>query len=138
MGTRELFDLATDAWNRHDRDAYAACYTEDCELIAPDLNGKGVQGVHELWAQSKDGFPDCRIAVQRVATDGMVLVEESLWQGTNTAPLVMPDGTQVPATGAAVTVPFAGLYMMSGDRFASSHYYYDQVAFLGQLGLLQA
>ena len=136
MAIKEIFDLAIDAWNRHDRDAFAACYADDCEVIAPDLNGKGHQGLFELWAQSMDGFPDCRLAVQRVVTDGTNLVEESLWHGTHTRPLAMPDGQEAPATGASVTVPYAGLHTVRDDKIISSRFYYDQMAFLGQLGLL--
>ncbi|MDT0350019.1 ester cyclase [Pseudonocardia charpentierae] len=136
MGITELNDLATDAWNRHDRDAYVALYTEDCEIVTPDATVTGHDGAREFWRQNADPFPDNRITARKVVTDGTTLVEESLFEGTNTGPSPMPDGSEMPATGKAVAVPYVGLHTARDELIASSHFYWDQLSFLQQLGVL--
>jgi len=134
-GTSPL--LATDAWNRHDRDAYVALYTEDCEIVTPDATVTGHDGAREFWRQNADPFPDNRITARKIVTDGTTLVEESVFEGTNTGPLPMPDGSEMPATGKAVAVPYVGLHTARDELIASSHFYWDQLSFLQQLEVLQ-
>jgi steroid delta-isomerase-like uncharacterized protein len=131
-----LYHQANDAWNRHDRDAYVALHADDCEIVAPGSTGKGHQGVLDFWADSAGPFPDNRATPRTVVADGTTVVEESVWEGTNTGPLTMPDGSELPPTGAVVSVPYVGVHTVRGGRFVSSHYYWDQMAFLKPLGLL--
>jgi len=137
MEITELNDLATEAWNRGDRDAFVACYTEDCEIVTPDMTAKGHDAVHQFWAANFGPFPENRVVAHRTVMNGTTIVEESVFEGTNTGPLPMPDGTELPATGAAVSVPYVGLHTARGDRIVSSHFYWDTMAMLQQLGLLQ-
>ena len=138
-----LYHQANDAWNRHDRDAYVALYADDCEIVAPGSIRKVHQGVLDFWAGSAVPFPVNRAKPRTVVADGTTVVEESVWEGTNTGPLTMPDGSELPPTGTVVSVPYVGscpcrtsVYTPSGGRFVSSHYYWDQMAFLKPLGLL--
>ena len=133
----ELNERATDAWNRHDRDAFLALYADDCEIVTPDTTVKGREGALQFWTLNHDPFPDSRLVVRRVVSDGSTLVEESVFEGTNTDVLPMPDGTEVPATGASASLPYVGVHTFRGDRCVSSHFYWDQLSMLQQLGLLQ-
>ena len=65
------------------------------------------------------------------------MADGSVWEGTNTGPLTMPDGSELPPTGAVVSVPYVGVHTVRGGLFVSSHYYWDQMAFLKPLGLLR-
>jgi hypothetical protein len=80
------------------------------------------------------GFPD-RVTADRAVVHGDVLVEESRVEGTDTGPMAGPDGSPIPATGRAVSVPFAGVHVVRGV-IASSRFSSDTVDVLGQLGLL--
>jgi len=133
----ELLDRATNAWNRHDRDAYVAFHTEDYEIVTPDVAAKGHDGVRQFWAANCGPFPENQVTVLRVVADGTTIVEEGVFAGTNTGPLPMPDGTELPATGAAVSIPYMAWHTVRDGLFASSHFYWDSMAFLQQLGLLQ-
>jgi len=106
-----LYHQANDAWNRHDRGAYVALYADDCEIVAPGgSTRKGHQGVLDFWAESAGPFPDNRATPRTVVADGTTVVEESVWEGTNTGPLTMPDGSELPPTGAVVSVPYVGVH----------------------------
>ena len=68
--------------------------------------------------------------------EGGTLVEESVFRGINTGPLPNPDGTEIPPIGVAVEVPYAAIYTARGGQFVSCRMYWDQMAVMGQLGLL--
>lgn len=50
--------------------------------------------------------------------------------------LVLPDGTEVPATGKRVEVPGMELVVMRDGKIAVDNLYYDNLAVAAQLGLL--
>jgi predicted ester cyclase len=132
---KELFQRSTDAWNARDLEGITATYTEDCELTAPGFTGKGHQGLQEFWSSYMDAFPDNQVRVGLVIVEGNNLVEESVFEGTNSGPLEGPDGTRTPATGQRVSAPFSGIYTVRDDKFASMRLYFDQLDMLTQLGI---
>ena len=71
-----------------------------------------------------------------LAGDGELLAEEGVLTGTNNGPIPMPDGSGLPATGSAVELPYIAMHTVRDDRIVESRYYWDQMAMLGQLGLL--
>jgi hypothetical protein len=46
-----------------------------------------------------------------------------------------PNGDVEP-TGQALELPWAAVYLTDGDTLKSEHLFFDQMDFLGQLGLL--
>lgn len=137
MEITELVEQGAEAWNRGDQDAYLALHAEDYEIVTPDLTATGHDGVRAFWASNFGPFPANRVTLIRVIADGTDVVEEGVFAGTNTGPLPMPDGTELPATGAEVSVPYLAWHTVRDDLFVSSRFVWDQMAFLGQLGLLQ-
>jgi ketosteroid isomerase-like protein len=53
---------------------------------------------------------------------------------THTGPLVSPNG-DIPPTGKPVTLDFVDVTQFAEGRIAREHIYFDQMAFLSQLGL---
>jgi hypothetical protein len=49
--------------------------------------------------------------------------------------LPSPNGDVAP-TGRAVVLPWAAVYVTDGEALKSEHLFFDQMDFLGQLGLL--
>jgi hypothetical protein len=76
------------------------------------------------------------VRVIALAQDGELLAEEGALTGTNCGPIPMPDGTELPATGAAVELPYCAMHVVRDERILESRYYWDRMAMLGQLGLL--
>ena len=54
--------------------------------------------------------------------------------GTHDGVLHTPNGDVAP-TGRAVVLRWAGVYLTDGDTLKSEHLFFDQMDFLGQLGL---
>jgi steroid delta-isomerase-like uncharacterized protein len=136
VSAKDLINDGVAAWNRRDRAAYLALYAEDCTLTSPDGGGKGHEAVGAFFDSTLRGFPDNRVRVDALTEDGELLAEEGVVTGTNTGPLPMPDGTDGPATGAAMELPYAAMHVVRDGRIMRSRYYWDPMAMLGQLGLL--
>jgi steroid delta-isomerase-like uncharacterized protein len=127
---------SVETWNNADRQGFLACYTEDCKITTPTLRGTGHDGVAAFWASTLGTMPDARVDVALLIADGQVVAEEATTRGTNTGPSSGPDGTEIPPTGRAVTIPFTAVHTVRDGRIASSRFYWDTMSILGQLGLL--
>ena len=93
--------------------------------------------VRQFWELYDWAFPDYHVVTHRIVVESDTVVEESTFQGTHTGPLRPTDGSEdIPPTGARVEVPYAAIYTVRSDKFVSSRMYWDQMAIMGQLGLL--
>ena len=79
-------------------------------------------------------FPGSHHEIDLLAGSGDLVVAEGVWTGIHQGPLLTPQGA-IPATGRSVAVRFVVTMRASGDLIASVHAYFDQMAFLAQLGL---
>jgi ketosteroid isomerase-like protein len=61
---------------------------------------------------------------------------EGFITGTHTQPLPVPNGEDIPPTGKRIRVRECDVVTVEGGVVTSHHFYFDQVEFLGQLGLL--
>jgi predicted ester cyclase len=137
MDPRQLIEQMLDAWNAHDGDGFVATFAADCEVSSPVLTGKGHEAVRRFWELYDGAFPAYQVVPHRIVVEGDTVVEESTFHGTHTKPLRTPDGSEeIPPTGARVEVPYAAIYTVRTDHFVSSRMYWDQMAIMGQLGLL--
>ena len=127
-----------DAFGEGDLDAAVAVFAEGVRIIDPDLGP--VEG-HDAMRDYLDGLkgpvPDARVIVERVFEAGDTVIVEGRFTGTNTGPLPGPDG-ELPASGHAVDLPFADFSRLAGGKIVEYRTYYDQVALLTQLGLMEA
>jgi steroid delta-isomerase-like uncharacterized protein len=125
------------AFNRHDLEAHSANETESIEWTQPGVNIAGREAVAALQQALWTAFPDARIdLVTRVASADTVMSEEVL-SGTHTGPFVTPGGT-LPPSGRAVRMPFVTVQQIRDGKIAAERIYFDQLDFLGQLGIAPA
>jgi predicted ester cyclase len=121
------------AVNDHDNDADP--WAADAEMVAPGSQASGRDNVLGFLNVFYEAFPDLRIEPGRLLTDGPAAAAEGTLRGTHTGVLHAPDG-DVPPTGRAVELRWAAVYLTEGDTLKSEHLFFDQMDFLGQLGLL--
>jgi len=125
------------AFNRHDPAAHSANETPDIEWTQPGLSVQGSDAVADLQRTLWTALPDARVeVVRRLAADDVVMTEAVL-TGTQTGPLVTPQGT-LPATGRPVELGYVTVQRVRDGRIASERIYYDQLEFLAQLGAMEA
>lgn len=132
-----IIQTLVQAFNNHDADSFAATATEDCETLDVP-NGMTFHGP-DGWRQFNQGyitaFPDGQIQATSLFTTDDKGVLEFIGRGTNTGPLPSPAG-QIPPTGRRVDLRFCSVLQFRNGKVASVHYYYDQLGFLQQLGLI--
>ena len=119
----------------NDRDGNADPWAEDAELVAPGGQASGRDGVLGFLGVFYEAFSDLRLEVAQLLTDGPAAAAEGIIAGTHDGVLHTPNGDVAP-TGRAVRLRWAAVYATDGDTLKSEHLFFDQMDFLGQLGLL--
>ena len=131
---RALVDRLIEAWNAHDPDAAAACYSS--EAIMRDVGRQNAlpdrQWIRRSIGDYLAAFPDLQAEIDRVGIDGdMAYVE---WQGTGTH-----TGTfsGIQPTNQVVEMHGCTVLRVGGDGLiATETAYWDVAGLLQQIGLL--
>ena len=122
------------AFNAKDPDGYP--WAEDIEFVVPGSDPlRGREQVLGFIRGFWDAFPDSRIEIDRMISDGASGAAEGTFTGTHTGTLRTPGGEVAP-TERRVEFRWMAMYDFTGDRLAAEHLYFDQAELLGQLGLL--
>src|SRR3978361_1262715 len=119
----------------NDRDSDADPWADDAELVAPGGQASGRDDVIAFLGVFTEAFPDLRLEVKQLLTDGPAAAAEGPLVGTHDGVLHPPDGDVAP-TGRAVELRWAAVYVTDGDTLKSEHLFFDQMDFLGHLGPL--
>jgi predicted ester cyclase len=119
----------------NDRDFEADPWAPDAELVAPGGQASGRDNVISFLGVFTEAFPDLRLELRQLLTDGAAAAAEGTLSGTHDGVLHTPNGDVAP-TGRAVEFRWAAVYATDGDTLKSEHLFFDQMDVLGQLGLL--
>jgi predicted ester cyclase len=119
----------------NDRDSDADPWAPDAVLVAPGGQASGRDEVIGFLGVFQEAFPDLRLEIEQLLTDGPGAAAEGTLVGTHDGVLHAPNGDVAP-TGRAVKLRWAAVYATDGDTLKSEHLFFDQMDFLGQLGLL--
>jgi ketosteroid isomerase-like protein len=136
---REVMDRLTKAVVNNDMEAAAKLYAMDAVAVTPDqgeIKG-GDRIVAEYLGQFFDAFPDARYEALHAHESGNTAIDEGYFVGTNTGPLQGPTGESFPATGKSVRVRTCDIATVEKGLVTSHRFYFDQMEFLGQLGLIE-
>ena len=119
----------------NDGDSDADPWAADAELVAPGGRASGRDGVLGFLGVFYEAFPDLRLEIEQLLTDGPAAAAEGTMTGTHDGVFHTPNGDVAP-TGRAIALRWAAVYVTEGDTLKSEHLFFDQMDFLGQLGLL--
>ena len=126
--------------DEHRREEFSALVRRvsvpDAEVIEPG----GPQGLEEAlagWVALLDAVDDLTFDTVAITESEGRLVIEHLVHGTHTGPLRTTAG-EIPATGRVLRVPAATVLEHEGGLMRRYRFYYDQLALLSQLGVLEA
>lgn len=134
---RVVMDRTTEALFAGDREGAKQSYAPDAIGVAPD--GTELKGGHEIveWLGTFfRAFPDAQYESIAKHESGNVAVDEGRFVGTNTGPIELPTGETLPATGKRVSMRGCDIVTVEGGVITSHHFYFDQLDFMTQLGLL--
>lgn len=135
---REVMDRLTAAMEAKDKETLARCYAVNAVAYTPDegeLTGRdAITGyLFHFW----EALPDVRYEHTERYEAGNVAIDEGFVVGTNTGPIRLPSGETLPATGKQLRIRSCDIARVEAGEITSHHFYFDQMEFLGQLGLLR-
>lgn len=127
----------TDAMFADDFDTVASLYAEEAVVETPDMGElHGRERIVEYLKGFTDAFPDARYELISGREAGNVAVDEGYFVGTNSGPLPGPAGETLPATGRSMRLRTCDIATVEEGVIVSHRFYYDQMDFMSQLGLL--
>jgi ketosteroid isomerase-like protein len=135
---RELMNRVTTAVTTgSDVKAAEQCYAADAVAMTPDQGEiRGREQIAEWLRQFVDAFSDLTYEAIQEHEVGNVAIDEGYFNGTHTGALTGPTGESIPATGKQVRVRSCDVATVENGLITQHRFYYDQMEFLGQLGLL--
>lgn len=135
---REVMDRLTDAVTTHpDLKALAALYAENAVAITPDggeLHGR--DDIVAYWRQMTEAIPQGTYEAVHAYEVGDTAIDEGYFTGKNTGPIQLPSGETIPATGKDIKIRGVDFATVKDGRIVEYRLYFDEMEFLGQLGLL--
>lgn len=135
-GNRALLERYVDWYNAGDLEACMDLYAADAVQTMPDGTFKGPAAIRERLATDLRAFPDARYTVDRFLEEGDSFADEYTIVGTNTGPLSMPDGAELPPTGKRVVIKGMEFVQLRDGKIVIDNLYYDSAAIAIQLGLV--
>ena len=135
---RDAIDRMTTALIAKDLKTVAECYGDYAVAVTPDqgeLSGRA--DIVKYFEELLSAFPDVSYDYLAKHESGNVAIDEGYFTGTNEGDLAGPGGASIPATGKQVRVRECDVVTVDDDGLIQQHrFYFDQLEFLGQLGLL--
>jgi steroid delta-isomerase-like uncharacterized protein len=117
----------------HDVAAIAAGYADNAEIYSPNWEGakKGREGVTEVYSRYFKSTPDITYRVSHIISSGDNVVVEYTSAGT----LSNPEGsTPAYMKDKKYTVSYCAVFTLKNGKIIHEADYFDQVAFLRQVG----
>lgn len=117
------------AINSHDVKTIEAGYTSDAQLFSP--NWEGANNAGDVFTRYFKSTPDLLYQVKSIINAKNTIVVEYTFSGTLTNPEA---GTPDYMKGKKYTLQGCAIFTMKDDKIVKETNYFDQVAFLRQVG----
>jgi len=136
---RDVVQRFTDDFNMRRVNREEADRIFDPGIVSVDPSGtyNGIDAFLGYVQGYITGFPDAKLNPTHIVESGDLVIVEGEYTGTNTGPMATPQGT-MPATGKSIRLPYADVFEVKNGKIAKHRTYFDQMTFLGQLGMLPA
>ncbi len=134
--TKEAADRHVKAFNDKNLEEFVGNESPDIEFVIPGgITLRGRDQVREYMKLFWNAFPDIKVvATNQVIADDIAVTEQT-YSGTHTGTLRTPMG-DIPATGKRVQGRQLAVQRVKNGQVWSEHLYFDQMEFLGALGLV--
>lgn len=135
---RDVMDRLTEALtSAPDLKVVAELYAPDAVAVTPDggeIHGR--DNIVDYWRQMTDAIPEATFESVHAYEIGDTAVDEGYFSGRNTGPIALPTGDHLPATQKEVRIRGVDVATVREGHIVDYRLYFDQMEFLGQLGLL--
>lgn len=136
MDVKSLIDEATLALNAHDIERFAALHDENGEFVQSGVPGTSkaelIAGIKALL----DGVADLSFTIDDIVIQGDKAFFEGKFKGTQSKPLHLPGGPEIPATGKRISVGQSVHVTVRNDKAVKVHVFADRMELMEQLGLM--
>jgi ketosteroid isomerase-like protein len=135
---RDVMDRLTEALtSTPDLKVVAELYAPDAVAVTPDggeIHGR--DNIVDYWRQMTDAIPEATFESVHAYEAGDTAVDEGYFTGRNTGPIPLPNGEHLPATQKEVRIRGVDFATVRDGHIVDYRLYFDQMEFMGQLGLL--
>lgn len=121
------------ALNAHDIKTLATQYADDAQVFSPNWEGAkiGPAGITESYTRYYKTTPDLTYNVTNIIIAGDNIIVEYSWSGTMSKP---EPGEPAYMEGKKYTLKSCVIFLTKGNKIVKETNYFDQVAFLRQVG----
>ncbi len=119
-----------------DLEVATAPFANDVVTETPSGVVEGIEGFRGLAQAFVTAVPDMKLAIRNTWEVDDTIIVEGDYSGTQSGPLATPDGSEIPATGRSFSFPYVDILRARDGLFVEHRLYWDNAAFLTQLGLL--
>ena len=133
---RELLGLYVERYNAGDLDGIMDLYAKDAVQNMPVGTFEGRSAIRERLAQELNGFTDVNHSVRSFLEQGDAFADEWTFEATHARPFLLPDGTELPATGRRVEIAGMEFVQVRDGKVVVNTLYYDNLAVAAQLGVV--
>ena len=132
---KSLLDRYVERYNEGDLEGCMELYADDAVQLMPDGVFEGRAAIRERLTRELAAFPDIEWGLLSYVEQGDAFADEWTFAGTHSGRLLLPDGSELPATGKRVKVRGMELVEMRDGEIVVDNLYYDNLAVAVQLGL---
>ena len=132
--TKQMIEHAVELYNAGDVDAFLDLYADDAVLTLPEGTFRRREAIRRSFVEQWTGFPDSHISAELIVAEGDTIAEEFTYQGTNTGPVAMPDGSTLPASGRHVEMKAMQLIETRAGKVVRHDIFLDTGAMVEQMG----
>jgi steroid delta-isomerase-like uncharacterized protein len=133
---RDLWIEGVSVYNKLDYRGLASFYAGDAVHVDPIGRRQGPEAIRAYMEEGDKPFSDISMETSQVVEEGNVVVAEWVWRATNTGPISMPDGTEIPTTEKTVELPGISVLSVRDGKVISHRDYFDNASIMSQLGLI--
>jgi steroid delta-isomerase-like uncharacterized protein len=131
----ELLERYVELYNAGDLDGVMDLYAEDAVQLMPEGLFEGRAAIRERLARDLDAC-DIVWTVESYVEQGDSFADEWSFVATHTGPFLLPDGTELPASGKQVALRGMEFVQVRDGKIVVDNLYYDNLAVMTQLGLV--
>ena len=128
-----------ECFNAGDFDRLRSLLADDSyeEEHATQRRLEGADAQVEAGRGWKEAFPDGRGTVERAYVDGNTVTLELTWEGTQSGPMLTPDGKELPPSNRRGTVRACQVMEIEDGKIIATRHYFDLMTLLQQVGALE-
>jgi predicted ester cyclase len=134
----QLIDEGSAFYNKADIAGFVSLYGDEVVLTTPDGRFEGLEATGAYFQAMLTAFPDSQVSVGRRCEGDDLYLGEFTVTGTNTGPLGMPDGSELPPTQNQVELRGMEIAEVKNGKIVRHDMVWDNMALLTQLGLAPA